>query len=190
MHCAACQSRVQSALVGTRGVSNASVNLMLNSATVTYDERATEPEKLLDSIRATGYETDLPKAEAPAFGDQAAQDAAHAAELRELIAKTTVALVVAAITMILPMSHSGWRSWLLLALTTIVVGWSGRHFYTRAWRAFRHHTAEMNTLIAVGTGAAYIYSVAATVAPGFFLAHGIEPELYYEAVAAIIGLIL
>ncbi|HEU4994626.1 MAG TPA: heavy metal translocating P-type ATPase [Gemmatimonadaceae bacterium] len=189
MHCAACQSRVQSALAGTPGVSDASVNLMLNSATVTYDEPAVLPEKLLESIRATGYDAELPKAEATPFGDQASQDEAHAAELRELIAKTTVSLVVAAITVLLPMNAT-WRPWVLLVLTSVVVGWSGRHFYTRAWRAFRHHTAEMNTLIAVGTGAAYVYSVAATVAPGFFLAHGVQPELYYEAVAAIIGLIL
>ncbi len=58
----------------------------------------------------------------------------------------------------------------LLALTLGVMAWAGRHFYTRAWTAFRHHSADMNTLIAVGTGAAFLYSVAATVAPGFFVA--------------------
>ena len=59
---------------------------------------------------------------------------------------------------------------LLLALTVAVMAWAGRHFYTRAWAAFRHHSADMNTLIAVGTGAAFLYSVLATVAPGFFTA--------------------
>ncbi|HEY0023048.1 MAG TPA: heavy metal translocating P-type ATPase [Longimicrobium sp.] len=78
----------------------------------------------------------------------------------------------------------------LLALTVGIMGWAGRHFYTRAWAAFRHHSADMNTLIAVGTGAAFVYSVAATVAPGFFIARGVQPDVYYEAVVFIIALIL
>ncbi len=78
----------------------------------------------------------------------------------------------------------------LLALTTAVMAWAGRHFYTRAWAAFRHHSADMNTLVAVGTGAAFLLSVVATVAPGFFVARGVPPDVYYEAVILIIALIL
>jgi Cu+-exporting ATPase len=78
----------------------------------------------------------------------------------------------------------------LLALTLGVMVWAGRHFYTRAWAAFRHHSADMNTLIAVGTGAAFLYSVIATVAPGFFVRHGVAPDVYYDAVAIIIALVL
>ncbi len=78
----------------------------------------------------------------------------------------------------------------LLVLTTGVMAWAGRHFYTRAWAAFRHHSADMNTLVAVGTGAAYLLSVIATLAPGFFVARGVPPDVYYEAVVLIIALIL
>ena len=78
----------------------------------------------------------------------------------------------------------------LLALTLGVMAWAGRHFYTRAWAAFRHHAADMNTLVAVGTGAAFLYSVVATFAPSFFIARGIRPDVYYEAVVFIIALIL
>jgi Cu+-exporting ATPase len=81
-------------------------------------------------------------------------------------------------------------SWSLLVITLGVMAWAGRHFYTRAWSAFRHHSADMNTLVAVGTGAAFLYSVLATVAPGFFLSHGVAPDVYYEAVIIIIALIL
>ncbi|MES2524768.1 MAG: heavy metal translocating P-type ATPase [Gemmatimonadota bacterium] len=81
-------------------------------------------------------------------------------------------------------------SWGLLVLTVGVMGWAGRHFYTRAWAAFRHHSADMNTLVAVGTGAAFLYSVIATVAPEFFVARGVMPDVYYEAVIIIIALIL
>ena len=81
-------------------------------------------------------------------------------------------------------------SYALLALTLLVMGWAGGHFYVRAWSAFRHHSANMNTLIAVGTGAAFFYSVLATVTPEFFLSRGMLPDLYYEAVIMIIALIL
>ena len=81
-------------------------------------------------------------------------------------------------------------SWGLLAATVGVMAWAGRHFYTRAWASFRHHSADMNTLVAVGTGAAFLYSVVATAAPGFFLRRGVQPDVYYEAVVFIIALIL
>jgi Cu+-exporting ATPase len=81
-------------------------------------------------------------------------------------------------------------SWSLLAVTLLVMTWAGRHFYTRAWAAFRHHSADMNTLVAVGTGAAFLYSVVATVAPAVFTTRGLMPDVYYEAVIIIIALIL
>jgi len=78
----------------------------------------------------------------------------------------------------------------LLVLTAGVMGWAGRHFYTRAWTAFRHHSADMNTLIAIGTGAAFLFSLVATFFPDFFLDRGVSPDVYYEAVLFIVALIL
>jgi Cu+-exporting ATPase len=80
--------------------------------------------------------------------------------------------------------------WLLLVLTTPVVAWAGRQFYRGAWSGFLHRTADMNTLIAVGTGAAFLYSLVATVAPGLFTRAGLPADVYYEAVSMIIALIL
>src|SRR5512147_2472747 len=81
-------------------------------------------------------------------------------------------------------------SFALLAVTATIMAWAGRHFYVRAWTSFRHHSADMNTLIAVGTGAAFVFSVVATVAPQFFTSRGVSPDTYYEAVIIIIALIL
>jgi Cu+-exporting ATPase len=81
-------------------------------------------------------------------------------------------------------------AWALLALTAGVMAWAGRHFYTRAWAALRHRAADMNTLVAVGTGAAFLYSLVATVAPGVFTRAGLAPDVYYEAVVLIIALVL
>ena len=86
--------------------------------------------------------------------------------------------------------NSTWLQGTLLFMTAGILSWAGRHFYTRAWSAFRHHAADMNTLVAVGTGAAFLYSVAATLAPGWFLAHGMTPDVYYEAVLFIVALVL
>jgi Cu+-exporting ATPase len=80
--------------------------------------------------------------------------------------------------------------WVLLALTLPVVLWAGRHFYARAWAAFRHHSADMNTLIAIGTGAAFLFSIAMTIGAGWFAAHGLPVEVYFEAVVWIIALVL
>ncbi len=81
-------------------------------------------------------------------------------------------------------------SWSLLGITLVVMMWAGRHFYVRAWAAFWHHSADMNTLVAIGTGAAFIYSVVATVAPQVFTSRGLAPDVYYEAVILIIAFIL
>src|SRR5436309_9801442 len=83
--------------------------------------------------------------------------------------------------------------WIKLGLAVItlpVIVWSGGQFYRGAWSRFRHRTADMNTLIGVGTGAAYLYSLVATLAPGLFTGVGRSPDVYYESVSAIIALIL
>ena len=198
MHCASCQSRVQSALQKTEGVSEASVNLLLNSATVSYDEKTVAPEKLIETIKGTGYSAELPRTDGKANekaderAHETAQEEAQLREIRSLKQKTAISLVAAAIGMILPMTfmHAPWMPWALFGITTVVIAWPGARFYVSAWRAFRHHTANMDTLIAVGTGMAYLLSVWATVSPSFFTARGLEPSLYYETVAVIIGLIL
>jgi Cu+-exporting ATPase len=81
-------------------------------------------------------------------------------------------------------------SWGLLALTVVVMTWAGRHFYVRAWKAFVHRSADMNTLIAIGTGAAFAFSVVATTMPSLFTSRGMAPDVYYEAVIIIIAFLL
>ena len=83
-----------------------------------------------------------------------------------------------------------WVKVALAVLTLPVVAWSGQQFYKGMWSGFKHRTADMNTLIGVGTGAAYLYSLVATFAPDVFAAAGLPADVYYEAVSAIIALIL
>ena len=86
--------------------------------------------------------------------------------------------------------HLDWITWGLAVITLPVVAWSGQQFYKGTWSGFRHRTADMNTLIGVGTAAAYLYSLVATAAPNLFLRAGLPADVYYEAVAAIIALVL
>ncbi|WP_317175217.1 copper-translocating P-type ATPase [Hymenobacter qilianensis] len=83
-----------------------------------------------------------------------------------------------------------WLNYGLLVLTLPVLLYSGREFFTSAWNGFKHRAANMDTLIAVGTGAAFLYSLAATVAPDWFMRRGLMPEVYYDTTATIIALIL
>jgi len=187
MTCAACSARVQRTLERTLGVSTANVNLMTGSATVSYDPASTSPERLVEAIRDTGYGAELPDTGASIEEMTGVEDAARDRERRELRSKFAVSLAAALLSIPLSMPS---RPWLLFALTLPVMGWAGRHFYSRAWAAFRHRTADMNTLIAVGTGAAFGYSLFVTVAGSWLAARGIQPHVYYEPVIWIITLVL
>lgn len=243
MTCAACSSRVQRALQKQPGVADANVNLMMKSATVTFDPQTVTPEALVATIEDTGYGASLANPDQTAFEEQEARDRAQNDEYHELRGKAIVSGILGVIAMIVSMplmsmlaggmsasgaapgsehAHGGsivvdpfmrWSMdtldpllrrampWLytvpasvltagLLVATLVVMLWAGRHFYTRAWAAARHGAADMNTLVSVGTLAAFGYSVVATLAPQFFTSRGVAPDVYYEAVIIIIALVL
>ncbi|HUR95941.1 MAG TPA: heavy metal translocating P-type ATPase [Gemmatimonadales bacterium] len=193
MTCAACSGRVQRSLEQATGVASAHVNLMTGAATVAYDPAATSPQRLVETIRSTGYGAELSRDDASAESLLDVQDEARVVETRALRRKFSVSAVVAVLAMMVGMAHpiagEGTR-YLMLALSVPVVGWAGRHFYVRAWVAFRHHGADMNTLIAVGTGTAFVYSATITLFDDWFARRGVEPHVYFEAVAWIIALVL
>jgi P-type Cu+ transporter len=115
--------------------------------------------------------------------------AMHGADLLDRLMMPLANGVLAALPWLAELSASTLR-WMLLAITTPVLFWSGRQFFRGAYSGLLHGTADMNTLIALGTGAAYAYSVGATVAPGVFTRAGLAADVYYEAVSMIIALIL
>jgi P-type Cu+ transporter len=192
MTCAACQARVQKTLAKQPGVSDAAVNLMMATATVTYDPATVQPEALVAAIESSGYGAQLPRDDRSAFEEQEARDRETEAEFETLKRKAIVSGAIGALAMgVMPWMHQMmWITWLLLVVTGAIMATAGRHFYVRAWQALRHGGADMNTLVALGTGSAYLYSVIATVAPGFFLSRGVSADVYYEAVILIIAFIL
>ena len=127
MTCAACQSRVQRTLQKTPGVSDAAVNLMMNSATVSYDPAAVAPQQLVDAIRETGYGAALASPGQTAFQEQEARDQAQDVEFADLRRKAIVSGVIGAVLMVVSMRlMSGPGAWALLVTTLGVMCWAGR----------------------------------------------------------------
>ena len=191
MTCAACQARVQRALAAEPGVRDAAVNLVTRSAAVRYDPSRVTPQRLVDAVRATGYDAELPQASEDVLAASSASDV-ESREARTLATRATVSVVAGVLAMAVSMGAMGNAliNYSLFALTAAILAWAARDIYRSAWRAVRHRSADMNTLVALGTGSAFIYSAAATFAPWVFASNGIAPDVYYEAVIFIIGLVL
>jgi Cu+-exporting ATPase len=200
MTCASCVRSVETALAHVPGVASAEVNLANERATVRLTD-SVAPDALVHAVERAGYgalvipEGDA--ARAAAVEDERALRLRYVDSLRH---RLIVAGVLGAATMVLSMAahvipeleHAEWRAYALFLLATPVQVWAGAPFYRAAWNAARHGTSNMNTLIAVGTTAAYGFSVAATFLPNVFIANGLEPHanLYYETSSAIIALVL
>ena len=192
MTCAACQARVQRALAAVPGVTDASVNLVTRNAAVHYDPSSVTPQRLIEAVRATGYDAELRPVDADILAVASSADDSEAREARELTIKATVSVLAGLVAMLFSMLLMGnsFINYILLVITSGILLWAGRDIYRRAWKALTHRSADMNTLVALGTGSAFIYSVVATLAPSLFARNGIAPDVYYEAVIFIIGLVL
>ncbi len=192
--CASCVAAIEGALRQTPGVVRADVNFASNTATVEFAPASVGVADLRRVIREAGYEPlEVAEGASPADREKEAREREIRSLGRRLIvgAVLTVPVVLGSMHHWVPWAPAILRNfWVLLALTTPVQFWVGAQFYRGAWAALRHRTSDMNTLIAVGTSAAYFYSVAMTVAPGFFERQGIVPAVHYETAAVIVTLIL
>jgi len=211
MTCASCVNRITRYLGKVEGVEEANVNLAAESATIRFDPARVSVTDLADAVEAAGYvarleqaatadhDADVSKA-AEARSDRDESAARHLMSLRRRLALAAVLTIpilggLARMTVapLLPALLS--EPLFQLALATPVQFWAGWPFYAGAWKVLRHRSTDMNTLIAVGTSAAYFYSVAAIAAPGFFKAAGLGVgeaglPLYFDTASAIITLIL
>ncbi len=188
-----------------RGVIKADFNLATMQVAVEYLPGSADKKQLRAAIEDFGYK--VREVSGTSSSAEDSLEKAHADEYAELKRKFWIAAVLSAPVLVIAMSHGrigflnfAGVNWLQLILTIPVVFYCGRQFYTGAWAAFRHRAADMNTLIATGTSAAFIYSISATIFPAFFAAAnqtamngmGNMPNIpvYYEAASVIIALIL
>jgi len=192
MECASCVQKIEKALLETEGVFKAAVNLATERAKVEYIPAQTNLSELKKVIESTGYKVlEVKEGEVEDY-----ERVIREREYRKLKKKFFFGLAISIIVLIgslewLPGVPGFLRNYYLLwILATPVQFWAGWQFYRGAWGAFLHRNADMNTLIAVGTSAAYLYSIAAIFFPSFFISGGIEPKVYFDTSVIIITLIL
>ena len=222
MHCAACATRIEKALNKAPGVQNAGVNYATGRATVHYDPQTTDAAKLREVVKKTGYDAIVPQAasthghahgaaelESVSEAEAQARDKEYQRQKRQFFIALALTIPVVFLAMgshFVPTLRSTldapWRVWVELALTTPVLFWAGREFFVGAWISAKHRAADMNTLVAIGTFAAYAYSLVVTVAPHLVSSamsgdasthgagHSSPAGVYYEAAAVIVTLIL
>jgi Cu+-exporting ATPase len=199
MSCAACASSIEQAIQSVPGVIECHVNFGMEQTTIQYDSQQTNLATIQAAVDAAGYEA-FPLQEMAAAEDDA-EKADRKSASKKLQRKLWIAgiisilLVVGAIPamtglhlpFIPPWLHN---YWLQLILTSPVQFWCGKSFYVGAWKSLKRRVATMDTLIALGTSAAYFYSVFVTFFPGLFTAQGLTPSVYYEVAASVVALIL
>jgi len=198
MSCASCANSIERALLNVPGVVEGNVNFSSDRATVRYDPKQTNINIITKAVVDIGYEAQVIPADLGIEDD--AGNRAQQLEERNLQRRVLVGAVLSSLLVIgslshfsltLPSSLAGLENpWVQLALTSPVQFWVGREFQQSAWKAFRHRTADMNTLIALGTSIAFFYSLWVTIDPSYFTTQGLLAEVYYEATATIITLTL
>jgi P-type Cu+ transporter len=201
MNCAACANSVENAIRSVPGVSQSTVNFGIAQATVTYDPHQTDLTKIQDAVDASGYSAKAIQADDLLNGEDDIDRQTRRAESRDLRRKVWIGGIISAILVIgsIP-SMSGlsvpwipmWlhNFWLQAVLTAPVQFWCGKSFYVNSWKALKRHASTMDTLIALGTSAAYFYSLFVTIFPQVLIAQGLNPSVYYETAAVVITLIL
>ena len=199
MTCASCVNRIERFLKRTPGVEDAVVNLATEVATIHYLPDQVGRAELVGAIEAAGYDVRAEATEAVDQGvdtDLAADAiaAARARETRELLVRAAISIAVAVAIMALmllgrslPMDD---LNRIAILPATFIQLWAGGRFYRAAWRAARSGTANMDTLIAIGTSAAWGYSVAVTLWPSIATSAGLEPAAYFDSSTIIIGFVL
>ncbi len=201
MSCASCASSIEQAIQSVPGVIDCSVNFGVEQATVKYDPKQTNLEKIQQAVSDAGYSAFSLQEQEMITGENDAEKEGRVAEKRVLYLKLLVGGVISVLLMVGAMpAMMGLRlpsvlSWLILpwvqlVLATPVQFWCGKTFYQNGWKALKRHAASMDTLIALGTSAAYFYSIFVTIFPGFFTAQNLTAETYYDTAAIVITLIL
>ncbi len=219
MHCAACANRIEKALNKAEGVENCNVNYATERATVSYDAAQTDAARLRAAVQKAGYDAIVPAeqsgdetnshhdASAVAQAESEARETEYARQKRKFIIAAILTAPVAVLGMgghlfpsLAPTLNFAGREWIELILTSIVLFWAGGEFFSGAYVAAKHRAADMNTLVAIGTFAAYAFSVLATFSPGLFRAQSAMNDgmnnmnggamVYYETAAIVVTLIL
>ena len=188
MSCASCAASSQSMLLGQPGVISAGVNYANAAATIEYNPAVTDPQKLKASLQSIGYDLAIDESEdAKASLDELQKQAYKTLQRKTLGA---IALSVPLVGIAMFFMHIPYADYIMWALATPVVFIFGRQFFIGAWKQARHGAANMDTLVALSTGVAYLFSLFNTLFPAYWLQRGLQAHVYFEASAVVITFIL
>lgn len=187
MTCAACAGSVESILKSTNGVISASVNYASAEVTVEYDSKKLIPEDMQKALQSVGYDLVLQEENQQETVAQIQQQKFKTLQ-RKTFWAAALSIPVAVIGMVF--MNMPYANELMWALSTPVVFWLGRDFFVNAWKQARHRRANMDTLVALSTGVAYLFSVFNVLAADFWHNRGLHAHVYFEAAAVIITFIL
>ncbi len=188
MHCAGCAANVQMILQKQAGVIGASVNIANAMAVVEYDNSVTDPQKLKKAVQDGGYDLIIEEGEEGVK----ALDESQRKRLSELKIKSVTAIVLATPTVIIGMFFMNmlYADYIMWALSTPVVLYCGNRFFTGAYKQLRNKTTNMDVLVALSTGIAYLFSVFNTLFPRYWTDKGLEAHVYFEAASVVIAFLL
>lgn len=187
MSCAVCAASVESTVRALKGVREAAVNFAAGTLNVEYDPSEITPQQMREAVQAIGYDLIVDEENATELQEQ--EQRKHYLSLRR---RTLWAWIFCAPLMLLGMvwMHEPWSPWVQLALTVPVLFVFGRSFYITAWRQARHGQANMDTLVALSTSIAFLFSLFNTLFPQVWYTRGLEPHVYYEAAGMIVAFVL
>ena len=187
MSCAVCALNVETTLGAQEGVYEAKVNFAGSTVLVDYDPQVITPVELQKAVEAAGYELVVENTEDTDHADHLQRE-----EFLALKRKTSGAIVLALPVFVIGMffMHMPYGNWIMLAFTIPVMAFFGRDFFVHAYMQLKHGRANMDTLVAVSTGVAFLFSLFNTIWPEYWTSRGLEAHVYYEAAAVIIALIL
>ncbi|PRY13815.1 Cu2+-exporting ATPase [Pontibacter ummariensis] len=187
MTCASCANSVESMLSHVEGVKSASVNFADSSVLVEHEPEVATPDKLQAAVEEIGYSLIINQKAGEESREEREEQKLRYTRLKLMVAMA-LSVPVVLIAMLLP--GIPYADWIMLALSVPVIFWSGKEFFIIAYKRARHFSANMDTLIALGTGAAFLFSAFNTFFPGYLRSRGLEPHVYYEVAAIIVALIL
>lgn len=188
MSCAACASSAENIIKQQEGVVDASVNFATGNLSVAYQSSLTSSEKLQQALQSGGYDLLLEEESK----QQETLEALHVAKYQQLKSKTIWAILLSLPVVLIGMFFMNipYANEIMFAFATPVVIWLGRDFFVGAWKQAKHHTSNMDTLVALSTGIAYLFSVFNMIFEDFWMRRGLHAHVYFEAAAVIITFIL
>ena len=187
MSCAACAGSIESVLRSLPGISSAEVNFAAQTVQIAYDHEVITLPEMQKAVQSFGYDLIIQTENA---GEQQAE--IQEIQLQKLQRKTIGAMILALPTVIIGMffMQMPYANWIMLGLSLPVLIFFGRDFFRNAWRQARHGKANMDTLVAMSTGVAFIFSTFNTIYPAYWHQRGLHPHVYFEAAVVIIAFIL